>query len=110
MIRIFFIKLLCYCLEIVVINAYVLSIFDTNFNLDIDLTLLSSSLSTTSTSSHIYSGADLQSLCREAAIEAIKEDCSRVAKRHFDIALLRVQPSISKEVVEKYSRLINNRL
>lgn len=42
-------------------------------------------------------GADISALCREAAMSALEEDlgAAAVAARHFNLALLRVQPSSS---------------
>ncbi|KAI9500894.1 P-loop containing nucleoside triphosphate hydrolase protein [Coemansia spiralis] len=56
-----------------------------------------------------FSGADLDNLCREAALLALREDigAKRVNGRHFDDALAIVQPSLSKKVMEPYERAIN---
>lgn len=46
-----------------------------------------------------YSGADLEAICREAAMNALREDieATEVSKRDFDVALERVGPSIAPE-------------
>ncbi len=53
-----------------------------------------------------YSGADLEALCREAAMIALREDLKskEVKKEHFDKALKTIKPSIPKEVSEWYER------
>jgi transitional endoplasmic reticulum ATPase len=54
-----------------------------------------------------YVGADIESLCREAAIVALREDrkAKTVAKNHFDEALRSVRSSVTEEVVKYYDRL-----
>jgi SpoVK/Ycf46/Vps4 family AAA+-type ATPase len=44
-----------------------------------------------------FTGADIQALCREAAVAALEETllAETVAARHFDAALQRVKPSNS---------------
>jgi len=51
-----------------------------------------------------FVGADLEALCREAALVALREDRSagRVNMRHFEAALKVVRPSCSKEVMKWY--------
>ena len=44
-----------------------------------------------------YSGADLHNLCQEAALTAAREDllaAELVARKHFEAALLHLQPSV----------------
>lgn len=44
-----------------------------------------------------YSGADLHNLCQEAALTAARQDlhaASHVAMKHFEAALLHLQPSV----------------
>ncbi len=52
-----------------------------------------------------YSGADLESLVREAAMMALRNDMKAkyVEKKHFDMALKRVGPSSTKEIEQAYS-------
>ena len=61
-----------------------------------------------------YSGADIQALVREASIEALKqrisgviapEDKIRVTGIHFETALTKIKPSISREEMEKYDKM-----
>ncbi len=54
-----------------------------------------------------YVGADLEALCREAAIVALREDrkARQVSKNHFEEALRSVRSSVTEEVVKYYDRL-----
>ena len=68
-----------------------------------------------------YSGADIEAVCREAGMlairEAIKPDMSRedakkvaekikITRRHFEEALKKVRPSLTKEDIERYKRIV----
>ena len=50
-----------------------------------------------------YTGADLASLCREAAVNAMQRDSSKISSNDFAIGLKRVRPSITKEIDKWYS-------
>ena len=50
-----------------------------------------------------YTGADLASLCREAAVNAMQRDSSKISSNDFAIGLKRVRPSIPKEIDKWYS-------
>lgn len=54
-----------------------------------------------------YVGADIEAVCREAAIFALREDikAKEIGKKHFEKALQKVRPSISKEVEKEYEEL-----
>lgn len=54
-----------------------------------------------------YVGADIESLCREAAIFALRSDLSikNVSDKMFREALKKVSPSVSKEVEDAYKEL-----
>jgi transitional endoplasmic reticulum ATPase len=54
-----------------------------------------------------YTGADLESLSREAAIIALREsmDAKIVTKKHFELAMEKVRPSVSKSDQEKYKQI-----
>ncbi|MHA1672153.1 MAG: CDC48 family AAA ATPase [Promethearchaeota archaeon] len=53
-----------------------------------------------------FSGADIESLCREAAIRALRSDirAEEIQISHFFKALEEMRPSASKEVVESYEK------
>ncbi len=48
-----------------------------------------------------YTGAELENLCREAGLYAIKENKEMVDKAHFMRALNEIRPAIPKELAEK---------
>lgn len=52
-----------------------------------------------------YSGADIEAICREAAMLALREDIkSKIVKQsQFDSAMQKVRPSLSKREIEKYN-------
>ena len=53
-----------------------------------------------------YTGAELEAVCREAAMAALREDvvnASEVAMRHFEAAVRGVVPSLTEEMLEKYA-------
>jgi transitional endoplasmic reticulum ATPase len=54
-----------------------------------------------------YVGADLEAICREAAIFALRHDINAksVAMKHFEDALKKVRPSVSKDVDDAYKEI-----
>ncbi|MCS7126284.1 MAG: CDC48 family AAA ATPase [Aigarchaeota archaeon] len=54
-----------------------------------------------------YSGADLESLCREAALNALRKniEAEYVSREDFEEALRIVKPSISPQMVREYERI-----
>ncbi|MCL2711937.1 MAG: CDC48 family AAA ATPase [Methanomassiliicoccaceae archaeon] len=54
-----------------------------------------------------YVGADLEALCREAGMEAYREDpdIKFVRMKHFDIALKNVGPSVDQELLRSYESM-----
>jgi len=50
-----------------------------------------------------YTGADLASLCREAAVNAMQRDSLNISSNDFALGLKRVRPSITKEIDKWYS-------
>ncbi len=55
-----------------------------------------------------YSGADIENLCREAGLQAIreqKEDFELVEFKHFEYALTKVGSTLQKETIDKYETL-----
>ena len=52
-----------------------------------------------------YSGADLASLCREAAVEAMQNNTEEITSKDFATGLKKIKPSISKEVETWYEKI-----
>jgi len=54
-----------------------------------------------------YVGADIESICREAALLAMREDigAKHVSMKHFEQALDKVKPSVNAEVEKAYEEL-----
>jgi transitional endoplasmic reticulum ATPase len=54
-----------------------------------------------------YAGADIEAVCREAAISALREsmDAKVIGNKHFDMALKLVRPSVTKEIEKDYAEL-----
>jgi transitional endoplasmic reticulum ATPase len=55
-----------------------------------------------------YSGADLENLCREAGMQAIREklaDLEEIEQRHFDYALSKINSTLPNEIIEKYEKM-----
>ena len=51
-----------------------------------------------------YSGADIEAVCREAAMISLRENIKskKVTKKHFEQALDKIKPSVSKVELESY--------
>ena len=51
-----------------------------------------------------YAGSDIESVCREAAIMALREKMTakEISKEHFDLALKKVRASVTKEIEKMY--------
>ncbi|MBN1646240.1 CDC48 family AAA ATPase [Candidatus Woesearchaeota archaeon] len=54
-----------------------------------------------------YVGADIEAICREAAIYALREDAKikKVGMKHFEQALKKVKPSITEEIEKAYEEI-----
>jgi SpoVK/Ycf46/Vps4 family AAA+-type ATPase len=52
----------------------------------------------------LFTGADLEGLCREAGMAALREDLSAnsIHNTHFQAARSSLRPSLTKAVVDKY--------
>jgi transitional endoplasmic reticulum ATPase len=55
-----------------------------------------------------YSGADIEALCREAAMLALREDmnCETVGQEHFNEAKNKVQASITADMMKYYDKAV----
>ncbi|MBI2208087.1 CDC48 family AAA ATPase [Candidatus Woesearchaeota archaeon] len=54
-----------------------------------------------------YVGADIEAICREAAIFALREsiDAKEINLKHFDKAMEKVPPSVDKEIEKTYENM-----
>jgi transitional endoplasmic reticulum ATPase len=52
-----------------------------------------------------YVGSDLDSLCREAAMLALREEMEKVEMNHFRESLKKVRPSVEENMVSYYERI-----
>jgi transitional endoplasmic reticulum ATPase len=79
----------------------IFKIFTKNMPLDkeVDLAILANK-------TEYFSGADIESLCREAAIRALRENIrAKIIKmNHFDIAMKDMHPSANPEVCQWYEK------
>ena len=50
-----------------------------------------------------YTGADLSSLCREAAVQAMRNNATKITSADFANSLKQIKPSITKEVDQWYN-------
>lgn len=59
----------------------------------------------------LFTGAELEGLCREAGIVALRENISAtvVSDRHFQTVKKSLKPALTKEDVASYSSFMNNR-
>jgi len=57
-----------------------------------------------------YSGADLEAIVREAALDALREslDSKEVTSEHIETALKDVKPSITDDIFKKYQKAVDN--
>jgi transitional endoplasmic reticulum ATPase len=54
-----------------------------------------------------YVGADIETICREAVLSALRESMktTKVKQAHFMEALERIRPSVTKEAIENYRKI-----
>ncbi|MCX6746712.1 MAG: AAA family ATPase, partial [Candidatus Pacearchaeota archaeon] len=59
-----------------------------------------------------YTGADLEAVAREAALFALRKDINskQVEKTHFEEALKRIKPSVTKMTIDVYKKIEENYL
>ncbi|RLG19581.1 AAA family ATPase [Candidatus Micrarchaeota archaeon] len=57
-----------------------------------------------------YTGADIEGICREAGMQAIRSNATKVEKKHFDHALKVIRATVTKEKLEgmeKFAESVN---
>ena len=52
-----------------------------------------------------YTGADIEAICREAALISMRAEKKSVSKKHFEEAISRVRPTITDEMMDYYNRM-----
>jgi transitional endoplasmic reticulum ATPase len=59
-----------------------------------------------------YTGADIEAVCREAAMLALREDLNskEVKRKHFDMAMKKFGPSVTVDDVKRYNEIESNYL
>ncbi len=57
-----------------------------------------------------YTGADLEALVRESALIALREniESKEVKKKHFEEALKKIKPSVTKSTIDAYKKIEEN--
>jgi transitional endoplasmic reticulum ATPase len=52
-----------------------------------------------------FTGADIEAVCREAALICMRAKKKRVTKTHFEEAIKRVRPTVTPEMLEYYQKM-----
>ena len=78
----------------------IIKILTTKMPLDSDVKLQEIAVSTQN-----YTGADLASLCREAAVSAMQNNSHKISSSDFAAGLKKVRPSITKDVDQWYNNV-----
>lgn len=58
----------------------------------------------------LFTGAELEGLCKEAGIVALREDISAtvVSNRHFEAVMRSLKPGLSREDIDSYASFLKN--
>ena len=78
----------------------IIKILTTKMPLDSDVKLQEIAVSTQN-----YTGADLASLCREAAVSAMQNNSHKISSSDFAAGLKKIRPSITKDVDQWYNNV-----
>ena len=52
-----------------------------------------------------YTGADIEAICREAALIAMRENKKTVSKKNFEEACKRVRATVTPNMMEYYNKM-----
>ncbi|MEN6610806.1 MAG: ATPase, partial [Methanoregulaceae archaeon] len=52
-----------------------------------------------------YAGSDLESLCREAGMLALRDKAASITGKHFEKARVKVHPTMNERLREYYKRI-----
>ncbi len=52
-----------------------------------------------------YTGADIEAVCREAALISMRDGKKTVSKKHFEQAVERVRPTVNEDMMQYYGRM-----
>ena len=52
-----------------------------------------------------YTGADIEAVCREAALITMRANKKTITKKHFEDAIKRVRPTVTPDMLEYYQKL-----
>ena len=52
-----------------------------------------------------YTGADVEAVCREAALIAMRAKRKTITRKHFEEAIDRVRPTVTPQMMEYYEKL-----
>jgi len=78
----------------------IIKILTTKMPIDSDVKLQEIAVSTQN-----YTGADLASLCREAAVSAMQNNSHKISSSDFAAGLKKIRPSITKDVDQWYNNV-----